>query len=276
MLVMSKAAQVHPYDPRHALVNPTEFYQGAFQNYPRPAVVGVVGRVIMALTRPEVSFHGGVSEAQYFSELDPAMPLLVTYTHRGEKRLHDAGAGAAAIFGVKSLKKRIEHTRVWAAAPYMTDSKTGVLIKSLGGVPVIRSRDYGKFGLTIVEDDLALPNTFTPEEKQAVTDALITESTEHLQIPGSILAAFPAGTKGGTELRDGVGQVMERLEYAAALPVALVSDSEETSNIPKNLRIAFGEPVPVESGLLSAQYMLSIGHNLDVAVISVGGQLATS
>lgn len=72
-------------------------------------------------------------------------------------------------------------------------------------------------------------------------------------------------------MRDGVGRVLENLSDVAVIPVALVSDSEDSKNVPDNLRIAFGEPVLTMAGMTGPEYTSVIDEKLNHAARSVGG-----
>ncbi len=248
----------NPDHPAHALANPDAFYERAFKNYPHPWLVKIVGNGAMRLAKPHFSYHGGVSAEDYFGSIPPG-PLALTFTHRGLEKLHDPIAAAAAVFGTPALIDRVEYTNVWAASPYMNHPVFGPIVTRLGGISVNRSGDYAKFGLSP-----------TDEEKEAVTEALVSHSGERLiTSPLSVLGSFPAGTKGGTILREGIGMVMSLTEEVTALPIALVSKTEKTSNIPKELEIAFGEPVPPRPGQPAGAYMEAIAASLGAAVASV-------
>lgn len=248
----------NPDHPAEALASPDVFYERSFKNYPHPWLVKLVGNGAMRLAKPHFSYYGGVSAEEYFSSI-PKGPLALTFTHRGLEKLHDPIAAAAAVFGTPALIERVEDTNVWAASPYMNHPIFGPIIRRLGGISVNRGNDYEKFGLSPTDD-----------EKNAVTEALVGRSAgRQIASPRSVLGSFPAGTKGGTILREGIGMVMALTEVTTALPIALVSKTEETSNIPKGLEIAFGEPVPPQPGQPAGVYMEAIAASLDAAVDSV-------
>lgn len=264
------------YHPRYAVPNPEAYYERAFENYPRPWIVPIVGGGATRLTRPTISYHDAETATEYFGRLPDDLPIVMTFTHDGLEKFHDPMAAAAAVFGTPFLLDRVRDIRVWAAIPYVLSPETpspakklaniatNKLINWVGSVPVIRSQDYEKYGLNP-----------TLEQRTAVTGALCDTSARHLEVvPRSILAAFPAGTRGGATLREGVGIVMEQVEEAAVIPIALVSDSAETSNRPENLRIAFGEHVLAEPGLDRNYYTKAIENSLHNAAASVS--VATS
>lgn len=247
------------YHPERALENPREYYRTAFENYPRRLVVPVVGNLAMALARPTVSFHGAETADEYFGKIEDGTSMVLTFTHRGTKKFHDPGAAAATVFGSQYLRSRVQNINVWAAIPYMTDKMLGPVIQSVGGVPVIRSEDWKRYGLNPSEKD-----------KEAVkNDGLLDHSEQHLDGTGNILAIFPAGTRGAQGIRDGVGLVLERLTRTVTLPVAMVSDSEQSGNIPRNLRVAFGEPVPTDPVFTAADYRAAIDLSQQVAIDSI-------
>lgn len=252
------------YNPINAIEDPEGYYDRAFENYVRPWIVPIVGNLAMKLTKPEVSFYNSESENEYFDQFKENTTLALTFTHRGLNRLHDPGSAAAAVFGTEALKKRISGIKVWAAIPYMTDPKIGPVINRLGTVPVIRSRDWPKYDVIPSEDQISRAKI-----------SLIEHSMRHLETPNSTLAVFPAGTKGGEGVREGIGLVMEQLSRTAVIPVALVSDNEKSEklsgNVPKNLRIAFGEPVFTNSSSTSSDYTNEIDESLSIAAQSVGG-----
>jgi hypothetical protein len=260
---MSKKRTVslsHPDHPSHAVKDPKGFYERAFRNYPTPLAVQAVGRLASRFARPSVSFMGASSASEYFSQIED-MAWSLSFSHYGKKDLHDPGAAAAAVFGTVALLERVEGIRTWVASPYMVDPYKGPVLRHLGGVSVNRSKDYVKLG---AEEP-------TEEEKAAAREALYDRSAEHLNASNrNTIAVFPAGTKGGTILRDGEGEVLERVESAAALPIVLLSDSAATSHRPQNLRIIFAEPVLTEAGMSAANYMACIAENMSIAEASGG------
>lgn len=242
------------YNPQHAIEDPETYYDMAFENYARPWLVPLVGRAAVIATKPTLTFHESMDEASYFEKIEPDSSLVLTFTHSGVKDMHDPIAGIVAVFGTQALRERVSNTKEWVAVPYLTNPKFRLIIERLGSVPVIRSKDYGKFG---VEP--------TNNEVLSVRNALIDRTARHLETPSSVLAAFPAGTKGGTKLREGVGLVLERLSKATVIPIATNSDTQSSGQIPRNLRIAYGRPIVTQEGIPSTDYVQMIDEDLQEA-----------
>ncbi len=243
------------YHPCEALKNPNAYYERAFRNYPRPWLVPIVGNAALMLTRPDVRFSQLEYDCDtYFEQIPDDIPLIMAFSHRGKRQLHDPAAGIAAVYALDPMRDRIPGMRPWAAVTYMTDKKLGPIIVRHGGVSVIRSGDYAKFGLNPSEED-----------REMVTEALIDHTAEYLDRTGGTVPIFPAGTKGAEQMRAGVGMVMERLEDAVAVPVAIASANEDSGQIPKDLRLCFGEPIYCESGTKADEYVASLQSSMDVA-----------
>ena len=242
------------YHPRQAEKDPEAYYEQAFQAYPRPNLVKCISYLIKKISKPTIIYPNSQNEDEYFSQIAEQTPIITTFSHGGKKNMHDPISAIGATVGNQYLKERISNTKTWAAIPYLTNPKYGPIIERLGAIPVIRSGDFERFGLS---------------SNESITSALIDRSVQHLQAPNSTLDIFPAGTKGGTKLREGVGMVLEQLELATVIPIALSSDTQSTSEIPRNLRIAFGEPIFAESGMASKDYVEHIDYNLNLATVDL-------
>ena len=245
-------AHLHRYHPERAIADPEAYYTDAFENYPHPSVASAVGRLAMGLAQPTCHYYGNRTRGEFFAAIPDDMPIVTTFTHRGRKRFHDISAAAATVFGTPELYGRLEHINVWAAAKYMTHPVFGKLLPMLGGVPAIRSG----------EGDYKVCTTMpSSADRRKVTETLVYHSQAHLHIPRSVLAIFPAGTKMGTSVQEGVGLVLEGLDYARVLPIAFTSLTEQTRNIPKDLHVTFCEPIDVMAGITSQQYVEAIARS---------------
>lgn len=245
-------AHLHRYHPDRAIADPEAYYTDAFENYPHPLVASAVGRLAMRLARPTFHYYGGQTREEFFAAIPDDMPIVTTFTHRGRKRFHDISAAAATVFGTPELYDRLDLINVWAAVKYMTDPKFGKLLPQLGGVPAIRSGE-GDYKVCA-----QMPSS---ADRRRVTETLVTHSQTHLHMPRSVLAIFPAGTKMGTSVQEGVGMVLEGLEYARVLPIAFTSLTEQTRNIPKDLHVTFCEPIDVVAGTTSQAYVEAIARS---------------
>lgn len=246
------------YHPSRALENPNQFYSEVFQeNRPRAAAVKIVGETAVRLSKPQFIYPGGLTGQKFFEQVPDKDPLILSLSHAGKKRFHDVIGGLAAVFTQAELLNRVPEMRVWGATPYLTDRRFGPLIARLGGIPVTRSGDYALYGLEDVSE----------ADRESVNSALINTSIDFLtDKPGRTIDIFPAGTKGAAKLRDGVGRVAEGLASGYAIPISMASPVQETSNIPKGLVVAFGEPVEFRSGLSAAFYVDQIQSSQDIAL----------
>lgn len=249
----------HIYHPSLAIVSPEHYYDRAFENYPKRWAVSVLGRLARMYAKPDVYFYGD-DQNEYFKEIDKTSTIL-TFSHRGKKKLHDPSAAAAVVHKTPQLLNKIDDAKVWAAIPYVTHKTLGRIVCSLGAVPVIRSRDYAHYGVNEQK-----------EMTQAVTNSLIDHSVNHLQTTGNMLAIFPAGTKGSLDIREGVGLVLEQLNNVNVMPIAMVSSSEATDNRPKDLKIMFGQQIKTEPDMQASEYVKLIANNLAIATEFIENQ----
>lgn len=239
------------YHPRHAIANSDMFYDRAFQNHPRPWVVKTAGGLATKLTKPTIKYIDAIDHNDYFDRIDPDSSILVTFSHYGKRNLHDPISAITAMVNVEKLADRIPAGKAWVATPYITNRIYGFLIERVGGIPVMRSRDYDKYNLNPTE-----------QEREAVTNTLVDRSVQHLKDPSSLLAIFPAGTKGGVKLREGVGMVLEKLTNTTVIPISIDSSSIETSNIPSDLIITLARPIQTETGLTRHDYVEKVDQGL--------------
>lgn len=239
------------YHPGRAIDDPEVYYDNAFHNRPKPWVVSMVGHAAVAWARPTITFQGTDDETEYWSEIGNDQKVL-SFSHFGEKKYHDTSAAAAVLFESEYLLRNLSDLRVWAAVPYMTHRGIGPIVQGLGGIPVIRSGDYKYYKVE--------PST---EESEEVTDTLISKSAKHLEIPDSTLAIFPAGTKGTSKIREGIGLLLELVD-ATVIPIVMISDSLD-KNRPKNLRAMYGEPIKTQPDMVANDYVKRIGESIGVA-----------
>ncbi len=256
------------YHPRHALADPEGFYDWAFENTVNPRYAHVVGTLAVKYAKPEFFYPDGATQEEFFDSIDEESSVLMTFSHHGERQLHDVSAAAATVFSSAFLMDRLDAVRVWAKNYYLTDRVIGPLIRPLGTVPVSPSKTLiDKYGLKATQEDI--------DDMQT---ALFEHTANHLSIPGNVMAIFPAGTKGGETIQKGVGEVLELMgdKKVTILPIDMRSDSAKkegktkAKNRPKNLEVIHGEPIQTKKGLTSEMYVGKIASSL----FGAGGSLA--
>lgn len=249
------------YHPANALDNPEAYYEGQFNNSPRRWLVPIIGHGSLLLTRPEVHFHDAESEEDFFGQFEADIPMLGTFSHDGKTHYHDPIGAIAAAFGNKIVRQRADDLRVWVAEQYMSDPKFGPFCRRVGGVSVIRRKDYLRHGLDP-----------SPEESGQVKQVLTGETARYLGRKRSIVKIFPPGTRGVKEVKDGVGHVLEQAGEVVVITISLVSDNmhDEDGNIPKNLRISYGPPVLSDGTQTASTYVDLITESHRIASEAAG------
>lgn len=233
---MSKSRESLRKIKSYATTYPDSFYEKQFErNKPRRLVVGVTGRLALALVRPELIFPGAQSKKDYQKSLGDG-PIMFTFTHGGVRRLHDPALALSAVYALPEVRRRAAEFAVWAAAPYLAESSTGPLIRRHGAISVFREKE-------LLDHDL----------RRRVNGALFERSARHVSA-GGILVNFPAGTKGSDEIKAGIACVAKRAEEIMTdktgyiVTVAMHSSNQETGSIPENAVVSFGELIPFGGG----------------------------
>lgn len=260
---------IEDYHPRHALADPEGFYDWAFENTVNPRYAQVIGTLAVKYAKPEFCYPSGATQEEFFNSINEEPSVLITFSHHGERQLHDVSAAAATVFSSPFLMSRLDTVRVWAKNYYLTDRVIGPLIRPLGTVPVSPSKTLmDRYGLKATQEDIENMQT-----------ALFEHTAKHLSAPGSVVAIFPAGTKGGGIIQKGVGEVLELMgdKKVTIIPIDMRSDSAKkegktkAKNRPKNLEVIYGEPIQTKKGLTSEVYVGKIASSL----FGAGGSFAT-
>lgn len=232
--------------------DPSQFYERTFEVHKaRPAFGKVLGALAVRATSPELFFPDGTNANEYHASLE-GKPAIVLFNHPGKSELHDPIAALTAVYLQPDWRRRVDEFRVWVKPPILQHRLYRPVTERLGCQLVARQKEF---------PDKDIRNKWN--------NALFDSTRKHMNEYRGSVAIFPEGTRGGTEIRPGAGIVAEGLDDrigAVIVPIALMSDRINGGSIPKNLKISYGEIIPVQAGISSYEYTQLITDNMATAL----------